>query len=115
MAGVYSAVPWAGMFCGALALVTPIQGFIGTVAAFCNSPKFATRVQEFVVPKFFMKDTYKLPKKFIVGVIWPCKLKNPFKRIMKFLPGAVGRGRACHQAPIPVLARSKIHTVTAVS
>ena len=94
LAGVYSAVPWAGGFTALLALVTPAQGFVGTLAAICNSEKFAGRVQEYTVPEFFLRDKYELPKKFKVFFPGPLKMiahrmrfNSPFKKWMAKLPG----------------------------
>ena len=59
-AGIYSAVPWAGAFSLLLALVTPIQGVVGLLAGVLCSPKFNTRIQEFVVPGWLFKIRSKI-------------------------------------------------------
>lgn len=60
-AGIYAAVPWAGAFSLLLALVTPIQGVVGLLAGILCSPKFNTRIQEFVVPGFMHKIVKCIP------------------------------------------------------
>lgn len=54
--GVYSAVPWAGVFSLALAIVTPFQGAIGVAADFFTSKRFNMRVKEIVVPSWVRKN-----------------------------------------------------------
>ena len=61
--GVYSAVPWAGFFSLALAIVTPFQGFVGVAADFFTSKRFNMRVKEVVVPPWVRK---MLSKRFPV-------------------------------------------------
>jgi hypothetical protein len=53
--GVYSAVPWAGFFSLALAIVTPFQGFVGVAADFFTSKTFNMRVKEVIVPAWIRK------------------------------------------------------------
>ena len=53
--GVYNAVPWAGFFSLALAVVTPFQGFVGVAADFFTSKKFKMRVKEIVIPSWVRK------------------------------------------------------------
>ena len=45
----------AGAFSLLLALVTPVQGIVGLLAGILCSPKFNTRIQEFVVPSWLAK------------------------------------------------------------
>jgi hypothetical protein len=51
-AGVFDAVPWAGVVSLCLALVTPIQGGIGVVGDLFTSKRFALRLKEVKVPAF---------------------------------------------------------------
>ena len=50
-----SAVPWAGVFSLALAIVTPFQGGIGVLSDIFTSKRFALRMQEVKVPPFVKK------------------------------------------------------------
>eukprot|EP01047_Picozoa_sp_COSAG01_P048014 COSAG01_NODE_4638_length_4859_cov_7.638967_4_plen_297_part_01 len=55
-AGVFDAVPWAGVVSLCLALVTPIQGGIGVVGDLFTSKRFAPRLKEVKVPAFLAKN-----------------------------------------------------------
>lgn len=83
------------MFCGSLSLVTPIQGAIGTIAGLCNNPKFNTRIQEVVVPKFMFKLKFALP-----GPLKCIKLKSPFPPILRRLPGGMRESYVVEFGPI---------------
>jgi Ca2+-binding EF-hand superfamily protein len=55
-AGIFDAVPWAGVISLCLALITPIQGGIGVIGDLFTSKRFALRLKEVKVPAFLAKN-----------------------------------------------------------